>query len=319
MFFIIIPLFMVILIGYGYGRLKPESRQADKLINDYVLYIALPALLFIAVAQAEVRDLKRWTFILPVLAGVCTTYILGILIARGNRVKFPQSSLIGMGACYGTTGYMGVPLLISVYGEQAMLPAAIATVLHNIPAIMAVIISWDLYSQRQGKTAISFMHSARGAAVTIIKNPLTIAVVSGGVFASGNIEVPVFLAAFARFLGNAAGPTALFALGLGLSRLDLRKPLQFPGLKLVFPLVVLKLIIQPLITFIVAVYLVPGAQEQQIWLAGALVMAAQPIGAGVFVFAKKDNYSQDVIALSIMISLLLSMVTMPLLLRWLAG
>ncbi|KFX07783.1 hypothetical protein KP22_06745 [Pectobacterium betavasculorum] len=51
--------------------------------------------------------------------------------------------------------------------------------------------------------------------------------------------------------------------------------------------------------------------SQGIWLATAVVMAAQPIGAGVYVFAKKYNYQQDVIALSIIVSLLLALATIP--------
>lgn len=46
MFMIVMPIFIVILLGYCFGRIRPDSGQSDKLINDYVLYLALPALLF---------------------------------------------------------------------------------------------------------------------------------------------------------------------------------------------------------------------------------------------------------------------------------
>lgn len=127
MFLIVVPVFLVIFVGCGYGRLKPDSGgAADKLINDYVLYVALPALLFIAVARAELGDLKQWGFILSTLIGIATCYLIATLIARSMKVGLPQSSVLDMSACYGTTGYMGVPILISVYGEQAALPATLA-------------------------------------------------------------------------------------------------------------------------------------------------------------------------------------------------
>ncbi|MFC0269096.1 AEC family transporter [Kushneria aurantia] len=315
MFLIVAPIFLVILVGYGYGRLKPDSGGADKLINDYVLYIALPALLFIAVARADVGELKQWGFILSTLIGIAACYLIATLLAKSRRVGLPQSSILAMGACYGTTGYMGVPILISVYGEQAALPAALATILHNIPAIMAVIISWDVFSKRASEGRTPLLRSVGGAALTTVKNPLTISVLAGLTFVLLDIRVPVFIESFARFLGNAAGPTALFALGLGLARLNVREHMNATVGKTVLPMIVLKLFVQPAITFGTAVYLFGMGQEQGIWLAAAVVMAAQPIGAGVYVFAKKYDYQQDVISLSIIVSLLLALVTIPLVLN----
>ncbi|WP_275357169.1 AEC family transporter [Xenorhabdus bovienii] len=147
MFMIVAPIFLIIFIGYIFGRLRPDSGKSDKLINDYVLYIALPALLFLAIARADMSELQQWGFITASLAGIGAAYILGILVAKFMGISLPQSSILSMGACYGTTGYMGVPILISVYGESAALPAAIATILHNIPAIMAVIITYDIFSK----------------------------------------------------------------------------------------------------------------------------------------------------------------------------
>ncbi|AFJ48181.1 AEC family transporter [Shimwellia blattae] len=314
MFLIVAPIFMVILVGYAYGRVKPESGDADKLINDYVLYIALPALLFIAVARADISDLKQWGFILSTLAGIVVTYAIAGVIAKVMGTGLPQSSILSMGASYGTTGYMGVPILISAYGQQAALPAALATILHNIPVIMAVIISWNVFSTRPEAQRAPLLHSVGSAALITVKNPLTIAVLAGLAFSVFRIQVPVFLDTFSRFLGNASGPTALFALGLGLSRLKFHRHLRFSAGKIVLPMIVLKLLIQPVITFATAVFIFRMGNTQALWLAAAVVMAAQPTGAGVYVFAKKYHYQQDIISLSIIISLLLALITLPLLL-----
>lgn len=237
------------------------------------------------------------------------------LLARSMKVGLPQSSILSMGACYGTTGYMGVPILISVYGEQAALPAALATILHNIPAIMAVIISWDIFSKRTSEGHTPLLNSVGKAALTTIRNPLTLSVLAGLTFVLLDVRVPVVIESFARFLGNAAGPTALFALGLGLARLNVREHLNITVGKTVLPMIALKLFVQPAITFAAAVYLFGMGREQSLWLAAAVVMAAQPIGAGVYVFAKKYNYQQDVISLCIIVSLLIALFTIPLVLH----
>lgn len=319
MFMIVVPIFMVILLGYFFGKLKPDSGSSDKLINDYVLYIALPALLFLAIAKADINELKQWGFISSSLIGIVCIYLLSGFIAKCRGIPLPQSSILSMGACYGTTGYMGVPILISVYGQEAALPAAIATILHNIPAIMAVIISWDLFAASHKTETTSVATSFWKAFKTTFTNPLTVSVLAGLVFVVFGIRMPAFLEAFASFLGSAAGPTALFALGLGLSRLNIKEHVTGEALGIVAPMLILKIIVQPAITLLAGVYLFGMGEENSIWLAAAVVMAAQPIGAGVYVFAKKYEYKEDTISLAIIASLLISLMTLPVILSLLNG
>lgn len=318
MFLVVIPIFMVILLGYLFGKVKPDSGSSDKLINDYVLYVALPALLFLAIARADINELKQWGFIGSSLMGIVCVYLLAGLIARYKGIALPQSSILSMGACYGTTGYMGVPILISVFGQEAALPAAIATILHNIPAIMAVIISWDLFtSNRVDNTPAAT--SLWKAFKTTFTNPLTVSVLAGLCFVLFGIRLPAFLEAFAGFLGSAAGPTALFALGLGLSRLNVKEQITGDALGIVAPMLLLKIIVQPAITLLAGVYLFGMGKENALWLAAAVVMSAQPIGAGVYVFAKKYEYRQETISLAIIASLLVSLMTLPVILSLLNG
>lgn len=318
MFIIITPIFMVIVIGYLFGRKYAQSTGADKLINDYVLYVALPALLFLAIARANSSDLNQPGFIIATLAGIVVVYLIATLIARTQRIKLPQSAILSMGACYGTTGYMGVPILLAVYGESAPLPAAIATILHNIPAMMAVIISHDLCSATANEARPTAWQSLKKALRVTLTNPLTLSVIAGMIWVIFDLPLPDFLVSFCHFLGNAAGPTALFALGLGLARCQLRQHLLPGVLRLVAPMVLLKLLIQPALTLLVAVAMF-GLQPDNIWLIAAVVMAAQPIGAGVYVFANKYDSHQHAVSLAIIISLLMALFTLPLILHFFTG
>ncbi len=322
---IVAPVFSVILIGYIFGKIHSFDAQSDRLINDYVLYIALPALLFLALARADPEELGQWAFLGASLGGIVAAYGLGLLVARYVRIGNPRASIVGMGACYGTTGYMGVPILISVFGEEASVPAAVATIVHNIPAIMAVIISHDLHASRRegrspGQGNAMFRNAARSmskALKTTLSNPLTVAVIAGALFSLFAIPLPRFLESLAGFLGAAAGPTALFALGLALARLKTREHLSRENLKLISPMLLLKLIVQPALTFIAAFYLF-GMDVDDLWLIAAVVMAAQPIGAGVYVFAGKYGFKGGAIPLAIVISLPFALLTLSLILKYFA-
>jgi malonate transporter and related proteins len=307
---VVIPIFLVILVGYGFGKKHQFAAEAEKLINEYVLYIALPALLFLAVARANPTDLAQWPFILATLAGIAVAYLAGVGLAKAKGVSAPQSSLVGMASCYGTTGYMGIPILIAALGPKAAVPAAIATILHNIPAIITVIVTHDLSGQKQSNP----FASAGRALITTLKNPLTLAVAAGALFSLLRIPLPSMLVSFSGFLGAAAGPTALFALGLGLARIPFSRARLAAMAGWVMPVALIKIVLQPLVTF--GVIAMIFAAKMDIWFATAVVMAAQPIGAGAYVFGKKYGFFSEETSLAIIVSLLATLMTLTIILQF---
>lgn len=311
----VIPLFLVILCGYLFGRRQETSAATNKAINDFVFYVALPALLFQSVAKAQPAELAQWSFMAASLIGIISAFVLGWLwFATIGREDVRVSSIYGMAASYSTSGYMGVPLLLSVYGTAAAAPAAIATVLHNIPVIVTMIIVLQIAESRGNRTARS--GAVLGGAISAtLKNPLLVAVVAGGIMAAFRIPVPTILDQFSRFLGGAAGPTALFALGLGLSRFQVGSFLTGDRLGRLAPLLVLKLLVLPAITFLALIGL--GVGKDSTLFKVALIMASLPTGAGVYVFAIRHQIREDDVSLLIVISLLFSIPSITGLLLWL--
>lgn len=297
----VLPVFSVIFVGWLFGRVRREV-AGDKLLNDYALYVALPALLFVAIARAERGDLGQWAFVCATLGGIAVAWLAGLVIARRAGVAAPSSSLIAMGACYGTTGYLGVPVLLAAYGREAALAAALATVLHNIPAIVAVILRHEM-------AEASWREGAGRALRVAGRNPLLLAVLAGLAVALADVAVPEVVMRGAEFAGLSAGPVALFALGLGLSRLQRGDG----SAAWVWQMAAVKLLLQPLATLALAWLL--GLRDG-VWLAVAVVMAAQPVGAGVYVFARQYGFAAERMALGIVWSLLLALVALPLWLQF---
>ncbi|MDO5091661.1 MAG: AEC family transporter [Cardiobacteriaceae bacterium] len=297
----VLPVFFVIFVGWLFGRGKREV-AGDKLLNDYALYVALPALLFVAIARADRGDLGQWAFVFASLGGIAVAWVVGLAIARRAGVAAPSSSVIAMGACYGTTGYLGVPVLIAAYGSEAALPAALATVIHNIPAIAAVILRHEMADA-------TWRTGMRRAGRVVGRNPLLLAVLAGLAVALADVALPPVVMRGAEFVGLSAGPVALFALGLGLSRLQSGGE----GAAWVGRIVLVKLLLQPLVTLALAWLL--GLRDG-VWLAVAVVMAAQPVGAGVYVFARQYGVAPERVALAIVWSLLAALGMLPL---WLRG
>ena len=313
MFAIVVPILSIILVGYLFGKRRGSSVAAEGLINDYVLYFALPSMVFLAVAEASPAELMHGSFLVAGLAGIIVAYVLGVLVAHRNGVSAPQSAIVGMGAGFGNTGYMGIPVMIAALGGQAAAPAALATILHNIPVILAVVVTFGLRSGGQDSGRGTLVQSMYRAVRTVLSSPITLSALVGLVFAVFEIPLPVFLKTFTRFLGAAAGPTALFALGLSFARLKVREHFSRRNLKLVLPVIGIKLIVQPAVTLLVAVY-VFGMPTNDLWFIAAIVMAAQPVGAVVFLFANNYQVETSATSLAIVLSSLVSVITLPLLL-----
>lgn len=310
---IVASVFAVIGAGYLFARWRGVDKAGTKLLNDYVLYGALPALLFVAVARADASELQQWGFMAATLAGIAVAFLAGLLAARAGGVRLPQAAIPAMAASYGTTGYMGVPILIAALGPEAAVPAAIATILHNIPVIMAVIVIHDVMTRTAGAQQGGLASAIGGALKATLTNPLTVAVAAGIAVSASGVRLPDPVERFASFLGAAAGPTALFALGLGLAQLDAGALSEGRRIRPILPLIAIKVFLQPAVTFAVAV-LAFGMSTSDPWFVAAVIMAAQPIGAGVFVFASKYQYFEDETSVAIIASLIVALLTLTLLL-----
>ncbi len=302
---IILPIFLVILIGFIFGKKNSFSKESEGLINTYVLFVALPALLFLSVAQAKPQEILQAHFIFATLLGIAIAYLVGMIFARLNGVSNPKASIIAMASSYGTTGYMGIPILLVAFGPQAAVPAAIATILHNIPAIMAVIITHDIHGQQKN----NLLQTTGNALITTIKNPLTLSVILGVIFSIVAIPLPDFLKRLSEFLSGAAGPTALFALGVGLAQISISKEMLSKKIKWIISVIGFKVILQPLVTLL-TLFVLANNVKVDIWFITAVVMAAQPIGAGVYVFARKYDYFGEEVSIAILLSLLVTLLTL---------
>ena len=177
---------------------------------------------------------------------------------------------------------------------------------------MTVIVTHDVAGQKQ----TGFFSSAWRALVTTTKNPLTLSVLAGVLFSVLHIPLPAMAVSFAQFLANAAGPTALFALGLGLARISISRRELSKKATRILPVVLFKIILQPVVTVAVLLVLVGG---KDIWFTVAIVMAAQPIGAGAYVFARKYAYFGEETSIAIVVSLVITVVTITGLLQLLGG
>jgi len=108
----VLPLFALILAGYVCGWRGLFGPGATNALNLFVVWLALPALLFQALAEARWSELDRPAFVAAIALGMLATFVPWVAMAR-RRKPLPDASIEALAASYPNTGFMGVPLLVA--------------------------------------------------------------------------------------------------------------------------------------------------------------------------------------------------------------
>ena len=298
---LILPVFAIIVTGWLAGWLGYVSRSlADGLVH-FAYNVAMPALLFVTIAQEPARNLLEWRFLLAFGGGSILCFALVFLAVRvGWGRDLASSTIHGMTAAMTNTGFVALPILHSIYGQPAVLPAAIATVFVAGVMFPATVIL--LESGRRGAHG-----SARAVVLVkqIVLNPMVLSTLIGLAWAITGLPIPAPVAAYLNIFAAALTPCALFAIGLGLSVEGIRS-----NLKASILLAAVKLVIMPLIVYGLCV----ASGLNPLYTIAAVVCAAVPTAKTVYILAGEYKVEEPLVAATVSITTLLSVAT---LLGWL--
>src|ERR1700710_426876 len=293
---LVLPVFAVIVTGWLAGWLGYVARSlADGLVH-FAYNVAMPALLFITIAQEPARNLLEWRFLMAFGGGsvICFALVfLAVRIVWGRGLA--SSTIQGMAAAMTNTGFVALPILHSIYGQPAVLPAAIATVF--VAAVMFPVTVILLESEGRG----AGMASPAALAKQIVLNPMVLSTLIGLAWTIVGLPMPASLAAYMNIFAAALTPCALFAIGLGLSIEGIRSNLMAS-----IVLTVVKLVIMPLIVY--GLCLATGLNP--LYTIAAVICAAVPTAKTVYILAGEYKVEEPLVAATVSITTLASVVTL---------
>jgi malonate transporter len=298
---LVLPVFAIIVTGWLAGWLGYISRSlADGLVH-FAYNVAMPALLVVTIAQEPARNLLEWRFLFAFGGGSMLCFALVFLVVRmalGHDLA--SSTMQGMTAAMTNTGFVALPVLHSIYGQPAVLPAAIATVF--VAAVMFPVTVILLESGgRGGRGAV------RPAVLVkqILLNPMVLSTLIGLAWAITGLPIPVPLKAYLNIFAAALTPCALFAIGLGLSVDGVRA-----NLTATIALAAIKLVIMPLLVYGLCV----ASGLNPFYTIAAVICAAVPTAKTAYILAGAYKVEESLVAATVSITTLLSVAT---LLGWL--
>jgi len=299
---VVLPVFAIILTGYLAGRFRLLGDESGEVLQRFVFYVAMPVLLFYAMARVNPQDILNGPYLTAYLGGQAITFAFTLIVAKIWFKRRPaEAALSGMATIYGNTGYMGIPLIMAAFGPDWVVPAIIATIINAavVMGVVAAIIEADL-SVGDGFTGV-----LKDVSRALLRNPLLVAPVLGFAWAMTGLGLAAPVETFSKILGAAAGPCALFSIGLSLVGKSLhRDPLEVSWM------VFLKLFVHPAATWLIAFHFL---EMDVMWATLAVVMGALPTGANIFILARQYNLSLDRTSAVILISTVVSVLSLSVL------
>ena len=298
-FDVILPVFGIILTGYFSGRIKLLGPDSSDALNKFCYWFALPPVLFLGPARVPLDQVFNLPFIATFMGGVAITWLIALVVGViAFRDRPAVVALALLSGTFSNAGYMGIPLFLAAYGPEGVLPAVISTVSYTLLLVATTVIIVEADLAGQGGAIRAFGKVLKGLATS----PLIVAPLSGLAFNVSGLPMPKPLSNFGELLGAAAGPAALFAIGLFLSTRSLRTLVGGKKLAEVGWLVYVKLIIQPLATWWLAGYFGLDA----FWRGSAVILASLPTAALCFVLAQQYKQFVERASATILISTVLS-------------
>ena len=301
----VLPVFGLVACGYLAGRAGLVTQASSAALNQFVYAFALPAMLFIAVYRGSLEEILSGAFLFAVILATLATAAAGFALSYFVAGAPPaESTLRALNASFANTGYLGIPLVTVAYGERAALPAALATVATNIVSFALAIVLLELFVRPQ-------RGGVRRALSGVARSPLIWPIALAVALVAFQVKIGLPVERFATLLAAAAGPCALFAIGLFVSQLSIRA-----GAAASWQTSVLKLVLHPILMALFAYLVLP---VDPFWAKIAVVCASLPLGATAFVLAQRYQLLEAETSTGAVISTLVSVLTVSLVMALLAN
>jgi malonate transporter and related proteins len=298
----VVPLFAVVFLGYVAGRARFFSEAGVKALVAFVFNFAMPAFLFRLMAGTDLAEIAQWAFVGAYSLGALIMFVAGAATGATLFRLRPAGLIIqGFGSAFANGVLLGLPLLLWLFGEAGAVPALLII---TLDVILFGIVTLLLEITGGGTAAA---HRVAGQTIRAIAvNPIIMAALLGILFGLSGAVLPDVVDRTLGFIGQAAPPTALFALGATLSLRQIAGNLGPAGVMVAFKLFLHPLVVWLLVTQVIVL--------EPFWANAAVIFAAGPVGANVFIFAQHYEAGVEAASSAIVISTALAMLTISALL-----
>jgi predicted permease len=307
-----VPFFGLVLLGWIAARRHWLPASAIPGLNAYVLFFALPCMLFrfgSSLPLARLADPVQLAVYFAAAVAIVALTMATLERPGRSGVDLRDAALGALVAAFPNAGFMGVPLLVALLGDAAAGPVIGAIVVDLVFTSTVCLALAQAHTHRGGTEDRSLVHAAALSLRGALTNPLPWAIAVGAAFAAAKLELPGPIAQIVRMLGDSATPVALFTIGAVLWRAGDHVHTRTP-LGRTLPVALIKLVVHPaLVLGIGSAARALGVPLSWFTLTALTLTAALPSASNVSVLAERYGADNGRIARIILVSTALAFVT----------
>jgi len=270
--FQIVPVFALVGLGSFLRWTGFLKEGAVHSLSRLVFYVLLPPFLFLGIAQTRLADSFEPALILWSLAGVAL-FSTVVFLATAGWLGPSQRGVLTQGASRSNLAFVGLAILINLYGETVLGKAAVFIAFQAfwINLLVVLFLLLPHYSPRDPS-------NWRRIATSLAWNPIVLGCALGLAFSASALELPETCRQILKDLSAPTLPLALLAVGASLEPSPARRQI---GLVLLASF--LKLVLLPaLIWFFLVRAGVPASS-----MAMAVILLGSPTAVTSFVMARE--------------------------------
>ena len=290
---------LLILLGVAAVRFGILDQRSLGGVSKLVMRMALPAFIFVNTAEGATRQgLYASLLVIPLAAGLylmlfgLSRLLEKVFHLQGNRAKVFRAI-----AMFGNVGFMGIPLVVELYPDTALLYISLFTILdQGLFWTYGVSLTKPVSDQRE-KISLKNLKN--------LLSPALVAIVAATVLVLLDLHLPKVLVTTLSKLGGASMPLSLLYIGGMLSMTDVRGVLKCREL---YAEIGLKMVVLPLGYFVVM-----GRLHVPADMAGTITfLTGLPAINMVAMLSKNNGSDGDYAVCAVMLTTMACLVTLPL-------
>jgi predicted permease len=290
----VFPIFAIGAFGFLLGKMRTFDFAAAFSINKFVMFVCMPALCIEFLASAHVESFD-FLLLFGYFLSEVILFSLGVIISKYIfRLLNSEALLIGLALALTNHVLFVLPIADELFEEAKTLTIISIITMDGLVIFSLTLIAMDILSNSDRPFSITIK--------AIFTNPPLIGIVIGLVVSFNNLELPRGIMFFLEKLGGTATPALLFSLGIVLSYQTKIAPT-----KLIISMSTLKLIIHPILAWLIITLLFGGRYPES--HSTALMVAAAPSGVMAYMLAMNYNVSVNRISPIILYTSIGSLIT----------
>ena len=307
---VMLTLFAIVVVGYIAGKLGYMGGTFDKKLSKVVIDITCPALILSSAMTGELPDRR---YILPLLGISVLTYALltgvALLLPRFLTKKKDDEGVIGFAMMFGNVGFMGYPIVASIFGHEAVFYAAVLNVVNTF-TVFTVGTMLIVGKNRESTVEEKEMSRKKMLRKVLYSTPMLSAYLTMLIVALEIKDIPEFISQPLTMIGNITVPAALLIIGSSMSQLPLRALL---GNGTIYTTTLMRLAVLP-----VGIHYLMTLLGFSSFVVGInTVVIAMPVATYGTILCLRHGKDTTLITEVTFITTLLAMISIPLLVTWL--